>query len=215
MSENRPTETRRLTTRAKLAETYNKQRPVKTTKRQTPRVFAEQSANQQNQNTTTVHPEKQPKKPAKSELPASLGDNPFDRGMHATSPQSEVDRQLSARSDDTTLQSDQVSTEQQLANLLAKLKRSETEAVSLRHQLAEAKAELKSAEDRLREKDAMIREQGKRIDELIEERVPMDDMEEVMSENKRLAAELAENEGLLAECQKLLEEYVAADAASN
>ncbi|ORX72445.1 hypothetical protein DL89DRAFT_265996 [Linderina pennispora] len=181
-----------------LAETYHKQRPVKQTRRQVTKVFSEQPLNLQNQITSGL-PEKESKKPAKSELPVSLGDNPFDRGMDATNPQSEVDRQLSARSDDTALQPDQVAAEKQLASLQSKLKRSETEVITLRHQLAEAKADLKAAEDRLREKDKMIREQGKQIDELIDERVPMDDMEAA----------------LLAECQKLLEEYVAADTPSN
>ncbi|KAJ1840904.1 hypothetical protein LPJ73_006291, partial [Coemansia sp. RSA 2703] len=95
-----------------------------------------------------------------------------------------------------------------LAAMRVLLNKSETELLSLKHQLVETKAELKAAEERLREKDALIKDQEARIDDLIESRVPMDDMNDIMDENARLRKELKENEELLAECQKLLEEYV-------
>ncbi|KAJ1964358.1 hypothetical protein GGI12_001471 [Dipsacomyces acuminosporus] len=107
-----------------------------------------------------------------------------------------------------------VADQQEIALLKAKLKKTETELITLKHQLSETKSDLKAAEDRLREKDSLIKEQEERIDELIETRVPQDDMDSIMADNKRLAQELKDNEALLAECQKLLEEYVAADEAS-
>ncbi|KAJ1643593.1 hypothetical protein J3B02_000062 [Coemansia erecta] len=179
--------------------------------------------------------DKDTKKVAKVEIPVSLDIDPF--GTEGfKSPQNALDKMLSAKgmvtaglgtesarakSDDvlslehskgaaaTTLGAANESEAATLSTLRALVKKSETDLLTLKHQLLETKAELKAAEDRLREKDAIIKEQEARIDELIESRVPLDDMNDIMEENARLRQELKENETLLSECQQLLEEYVA------
>ncbi|KAJ2343709.1 hypothetical protein IWW50_006035 [Coemansia erecta] len=164
---------------------------------------------------------------AKIEIPVSLDIDPFATESY-TDPQGAVDKMLQAKgtknADDSEKESladikspaakhDAAAAKgrEAMDALTLRAKRAETEVLTLKHQLLETKSDLKAAEDRLREKDAMIKDQELRIDELIESRVPMDDMDEVMAENKRLQQDLAENEALLADCQKLLEEYVAAD----
>ncbi|KAJ2300918.1 hypothetical protein IWW55_003853 [Coemansia sp. RSA 2706] len=222
------TDTHRPTTRSKLTESYHEQKTAggAATKRKV--VLSEQSQrtlNQQSQ--ATAGAEKDPKKMAKLDIPVSLDIDPFASKSY-TDPQDAVDKMLLAKgakgSDIANREgsSDVMSpvakhdaavakSKEAMDALASRAKRAETEVLTLKHQLVETKAELKAAEGRLREKDAMIKDQETRIDELIESRVPMDDMNEVMVENRRLQQELSENEALLAECQKLLEEYVAAD----
>ncbi|KAJ2559782.1 hypothetical protein EV175_000167 [Coemansia sp. RSA 1933] len=249
MNENHSTlnsETLRSTPRSKLAGTATNKRNV---------VLSEQSAktlNQQQQPATGGgEPKgaayKEPKKMAKVDIPVSLDIHPFSAQGEFTSPQSALDKMLSAKS---TTSGTASATENDGANRRpidmgspelrrmpsasavhgggiahtpkasgkddvslwhARAKRAETEVLTLKHQLLETKAELKAAEDRLREKDTIIRDQEMRIDDLIESRVPQDDMDDIIAENKRLQQELKENETLLAECQQLIEEYAAAN----
>ncbi|KAI8322689.1 hypothetical protein GQ54DRAFT_310783 [Martensiomyces pterosporus] len=249
MSENRPvvhSEALRLSARARLNETFHKQKTAATNKRKG--ALSVQSPNTLNHTAPQVlGAEKEAKKLARGgdDGPISLDiNNPFSADTFTTNPQTEMDKKLSAKasslSDNQQQQqqrgkaggedsgaspestrpskpnasSPQNAGQQEVALLMARAKKSETEVITLRHQLLETKSELKAAEDRLREKDALIKEQESRIDELIETRVPQDDMDGVIADNKRLAQELRENEALLAECQRLLEEYVAADEAN-
>ncbi|KAJ2078331.1 hypothetical protein H4R24_004549 [Coemansia sp. RSA 988] len=184
--------------------------------------------------------EKDPKKLAKMDIPVSLDIDPFSTERY-TDPQDALDKLLSekggARDADSEYHRVQTKSEEKgtpseirtsgfavsdavmtpksgdkdTGTLLARAKKAETELLTLKHQLLETKAELKAAENRLSEKDTIIKDQSMRIDELIESRVPQDDMNDIMAENIRLQEELKENESLLAECQQMLEEYVAAD----
>ncbi|KAJ2361208.1 hypothetical protein IW150_007301 [Coemansia sp. RSA 2607] len=229
MNENHRTtqsESLKQSARTKLTETYHKQKSATAaTKRKT--ALTEQTASAMNQpsaNGTQGAGDKEAKKPAKVDIPVSLDIDPFSADGF-TSPQTALDKMLSAKdarakmddimSPDRGRQAGALSaqglSEDDAATLAAMrvlLNKSETELLSLKHQLVETKAELKAAEERLREKDALIKDQEARIDDLIESRVPMDDMNDIMDENARLRKELKENEELLAECQKLLEEYV-------
>ncbi|KAJ2523080.1 hypothetical protein GGI11_001562 [Coemansia sp. RSA 2049] len=226
-------------------------------------VLSEQSAKTLNQQppvqtygNDTAGTEKELKKQAKVDIPVSLDIHPFSAQGEFTSPQSALDKMLSAKSAGgenadinsggnyntnrlaTTRPHERGSPELRKTPSAAgsmygggightpkagkddsslwygRAKRAETEVLTLKHQLLETKAELKAAEDRLREKDSMIRDQGQRIDDLIETRVPQDDMDDIIAENKRLQLELKENEALLAECQQLIEEYASGAAAA-
>ncbi|KAJ2608139.1 hypothetical protein H4S08_004566, partial [Coemansia sp. RSA 1365] len=186
--------------------------------------------------------EKDPKKFVKMDIPVSLDIDPFSTERY-TDPQDALDKLLSEKgggtrdTDSEHHRSQTKGDEKGLSSeirspgtasdataitlksgdsgaLLARAKKAETEVLTLKHQLLDTKAELKAAENRLCEKDAIIKDQSLRIDELIESRVPQDDMDDIVTENIRLQEELKENESLLAECQQMLEEYVAADEKS-
>ncbi|KAJ2499623.1 hypothetical protein GGH96_003380 [Coemansia sp. RSA 1972] len=222
------TDSQRVTTRTKLTETYHEQKTVGATTGKRKVVLSQHSQKALNQQTpTSTGPEKDAKKVAKIDIPVSLDIDPFATDSY-TDPQGALDKMLQAKETKSAdnIEKDNLAemrspaakhdaaaakSREAMDALTSRAKRAETEVLTLKHQLLETKTELKAAEDRLREKDAMIRDQELRIDELIESRVPMDDMDEVMDENKRLQRELVENEALLADCQKLLEEYVAAD----
>ncbi|KAJ1720836.1 hypothetical protein LPJ53_004580 [Coemansia erecta] len=232
MNENHRTaqsESLKQSARTKLTETYHKQKSATATaaaKRKT--ALSEQTPSSLNQSSANGGmqgaADKDAKKTTKVDIPVSLDIDPFSADGF-TSPQTALDKMLSAKdgrvkADDImspdhsrqigvmgsqTLNENDASA---LAAMRVLVKKSETDLLTLKHQLLETKAELKAAEDRLREKDALIKDQEARIDDLIESRVPMDDMNDVMDENARLRQELKDNEALLAECQKLLEEYV-------
>ncbi|KAJ2005270.1 hypothetical protein GGI04_002313 [Coemansia thaxteri] len=240
MTENRHNsqpDSARPSARTRLTETFHRQKSatVQTNKRKG--MLSEQPAHLLNQSVAGAQQpgaaDKDAKKVAKVEIPISLDIDPFGADLF-TNPLSTVDEMLSAKEsgaggEQTRTRAEEVSTpdtrkpaasmmspqtsESEVAALRARVKKVEIESVTLRHALVETKAELKAAEERLREKDAIIRDQEERINDLIETRVPLDDMNDVMAENERLQKELKENEALLAECQKLLEEYVAADNA--
>ncbi|KAJ2515653.1 hypothetical protein H4217_005040 [Coemansia sp. RSA 1939] len=269
MTENRSTlnsESLRSMSRSKLTETMHEQKTASGgggagIKRKV--VLSEQSAKTLNQQppvqtygNDTAGTEKELKKQAKVDIPVSLDIHPFSAQGEFTSPQSALDKMLSAKSAGgenadinsggnyntnrlaTTRPHERGSPELRKTPSAAgsmygggightpkagkddsslwygRAKRAETEVLTLKHQLLETKAELKAAEDRLREKDSMIRDQGQRIDDLIETRVPQDDMDDIIAENKRLQLELKENEALLAECQQLIEEYASGAAAA-
>ncbi|KAJ2723397.1 hypothetical protein GGI07_002672 [Coemansia sp. Benny D115] len=220
MNENRRASTHpelhKPSARTKLTETYHKQKSVTTANNKRKVILSEQTASTLNQSQAhTGGAEKDAgKKPTKVEIPVSLDIDPFSGETYAD-PQNAMDKMLHAKGGDELKSPEPAKrvslglNEAEAQALRALVKKSETDLLTLKHQLLETKAELKAAEDRLREKDAIIREQELRIDELIETRVPMDDMNDIMAENERLQKELKENESLLAECQKLLEEYVA------
>ncbi|KAI9500590.1 hypothetical protein GGI25_005971 [Coemansia spiralis] len=211
-------------------------------------ILSEQPPNLSNQQTTGAHgaagTEKASKKVAKVDIPISLDIHPFSTHGEFASPQSAMDKMLSAKANSTTASDSEhannshsarfdgaatpdylksptagangniaaqtpMAGKEDIAVWRTRAKKAETELLTLKHQLLETKAELKAAEDRLREKDSIIKDQGMRIDELIESRVPLDDMDDIVAENNRLQLELKENEALLADCQKLLEEYAA------
>ncbi|KAJ2752360.1 hypothetical protein H4S06_003947 [Coemansia sp. BCRC 34490] len=259
-------ESLRSMSRSKLTETMHEQKTAAAgggagIKRKV--VLSEQSAKTLNQQppaqtygSDTAGTEKELKKQAKVDIPVSLDIHPFSAQGEFTSPQSALDKMLSAKSAGgenadinsggnyntnrlaTTRPHERGSPELRKTPSAAgsmygggightpkagkddsslwygRAKRAETEVLTLKHQLLETKAELKAAEDRLREKDSMIRDQGQRIDDLIETRVPQDDMDDIIAENKRLQLELKENEALLAECQQLIEEYASGAAAA-
>ncbi|KAJ2696030.1 hypothetical protein FB645_006313 [Coemansia sp. IMI 203386] len=231
-------ETLKQSARTKLTETFHKQKSATASANKRKVVLSEQTASSMNQSQTALSAaatgvaDKDAKKIAKVEIPVSLDIDPFGTDGF-TSPQNALDKMLSAKgmitgltADGTRVRSDDVLSPEHSRStvaatlatgesdsvtsisLRALLKKSETDLLTLKHQLLETKAELKAAEDRLREKDAIIKEQEARIDELIESRVPLDDMNDIMDENSRLKQELNENEVLLSECQRLLEEYV-------
>ncbi|KAJ2661315.1 hypothetical protein IWW48_002468 [Coemansia sp. RSA 1200] len=270
MTENRSTlnsESLRPMSRSKLTETMHEQKTATGgvgIKRKV--VLSEQSAKTLNQQppaqthgNDTVGTEKELKKQAKVDIPVSLDIHPFSAQGEFTSPQSALDKMLSAKSaggENADINSSGNYNNNSNNRLAAtrphergspelrktpsaagsmygggightpkagkddsslwygRAKRAETEVLTLKHQLLETKAELKAAEDRLREKDTMIRDQSQRIDDLIETRVPQDDMDDIIAENKRLQLELKENEALLAECQQLIEEYASGAAAA-
>ncbi|KAJ1743203.1 hypothetical protein LPJ68_001207 [Coemansia sp. RSA 1086] len=218
------TESQRAATRSKLSEPLYEQKTAGSAVSKRKAILSEQSQKAQNQQSpAAAGPDKDTKKMAKIDIPVSLDIDPFSSESY-TDPQSAMDKMLSAKDvkspenvekeGNAELKSPAAKSKEAVEALTLRAKRAETEVLTLKHQLLDTKAELKAAEDRLREKDAMIKDQEARIDELIESRVPMDDMNEVMEENSRLQKDLAENEALLAECQKLLEEYVAADEQS-
>ncbi|KAJ2853258.1 hypothetical protein GGI22_004938 [Coemansia erecta] len=250
MTENhsaRNTDVSRSTPRSKLTDAIHEQKTA-TNKRKV--VLSEQSAKTLNQQPvcgTAGAADKEPKKVAKVDIPVSLDIHPFSAQGEFTSPQSALDKMLSAKGSGAASENDGANSANRRpldrgspelrktpsANSIhgggvahtprtgkddvsfwhARAKRAETEVLTLKHQLLETKAELKAAVDRLREKDAIIKDQELRIDDLIESRVPMDDMNDIIAENKRLQQELKENEALLAECQTLIEEYASASAA--
>ncbi|KAJ1894586.1 hypothetical protein LPJ66_005104 [Kickxella alabastrina] len=223
--------------RSKLNESYHKQKSVTATTNKRKIVLSEQSSNSLNQptssttatNTHSASSDKDAKKGTKVEIPVSLNIDPFTTDEF-TDPQNTMDRMLSAKAMSATGEYARARDDAQLPESTssnsstrvsprlgesdgiasrAQIVKAETDLLTLKHQLVETKAELKAAEDRLREKDAIIREQESRIDELIESRVPTDDMNDVMAENARLRKEIEENEVMLADCQQLLEMYVA------
>ncbi|KAJ1733972.1 hypothetical protein LPJ61_001308 [Coemansia biformis] len=206
--------------RTKLAETPHEQKAAAATRKA---ALSQQSQKRLNQRAAGngVGAEKEPRKVLKMEIPISLDIDPFATDSYMD-PQGAMDRMLSAKDGGRSSPSRDVAVgpgvaatprggEKDTGALLARVRKAETEVLTLKHQLLETKAELKAAEDRLLKKDAMIKDQELRIDELIESRVPRDDMDEIIAENTRLAQELQDNEALLADCQKLLEEYAAAD----
>ncbi|KAJ2804254.1 hypothetical protein H4R21_001714 [Coemansia helicoidea] len=239
MAENQPAQTEPARgARANLAETPYAQKTAAAaaaTTRKT--VLSQHSHKRLNQHAAATGPgaEKEPKKMPKMDIPVSLDIDPFSTDSY-TDPQGAMDRMLSAKGGDGGDERQAPATaggkaaakgdaaagslpavtprggEKDAGALLARVRKTETEILTLKHQLLETKADLKAAEARLREKDAIIKDQEERIDELVESRVPRDDMDEVVAENLRLQQELRDNEALLADCQKLLEEYVAADA---
>ncbi|PIA18304.1 hypothetical protein COEREDRAFT_79802 [Coemansia reversa NRRL 1564] len=231
-------------TRTKLTESFHEQKAASAKRKvvlseQSQRVQNHQHVTPASYGTGV---EKDPKKLAKMDIPVSLDIDPFSTERYAD-PQDALDKLLSEKGGtrDTDSEHHRVQTkgdEKGLFSeirspgtaasdataitpksgdagaLLARAKKAETEVLTLKHQLLDTKAELKAAENRLCEKDAIIKDQSLRIDELIESRVPQDDMNDIMTENIRLQEELKENESLLAECQQMLEEYVAADEKS-
>ncbi|KAJ2776918.1 hypothetical protein H4R18_005420 [Coemansia javaensis] len=201
MAENAQAEPQR-TARARAAETPRAQKGEAAKRRSAP---LQHSHKKPNQHAAAGGGEK---KAAKMEIPVSLDIDPFAAESYRD-PQGAVDKMLS---DKAQPDARAAAGDKDAAALLVRARKAETEVLTLKHQLLETKTELKAAEARLREKDAMIKDQAARIDDLIESRVPRDDMDEVMADNARLKTELAENEALLADCQKLLEEYVAVDA---
>ncbi|KAJ2715594.1 hypothetical protein H4R19_001116 [Coemansia spiralis] len=234
MTENRPAQTDPLrSARARQPETPQAQKTASATAPKS--VLLQHSHKRLNQHAGASGPgaEKEPKKASKMDIPVSLDIDPFSTDSY-TDPQGAMDRMLSAKDSDErqtpatvggkTAKGDATAApvpavtprggEKDAGVLLARVRKTETEILTLKHQLLDTKAELKAAEDRLREKDAMIKDQEDRIDDLIESRVPRDDMDEVVAENLRLQQELRDNEALLADCQKILEEYIAADAQS-
>lgn len=174
---------------------------------------------------------------AKLNIPLALDMDQFTNTQSFSSPQHRVDGMLLAKEDGYTSetnnrQSFDAETEmmsptkkwtpkdnamtralekEHLATVESQLFKANTEVVALRQKLQDTKRDLKDAEDRLREKDVIIKDQEEHINELIESRVPKDDMDQVMTENERLKKELEENETLLTECQELLEKYVEAE----
>ncbi|KAJ2825411.1 hypothetical protein GGI24_003166, partial [Coemansia furcata] len=198
MTENRHTaqpDSARLTTRTKLTASFQLQKSATggvTKKRKG--ALVQQSPHILNQGLQTPGAEKDPKKMAKVEIPVSLDIDPFTTESF-TSPLSTMDEMLLAkdRPDITSPESRKSSatpsprlSEADIAALRARANKAEIENVTLRHALLETKAELTAAEGRLREKDVLIKDHEYRIDELIDTRVPMDDMNDVMAENERL-----------------------------
>ncbi|KAJ1663319.1 hypothetical protein IW140_005099 [Coemansia sp. RSA 1813] len=248
----------RSTPRSKLIDAIHEQKTAAGAPNKRKVVLSEQSAKTLNQQPVPAGlgggsagggADKEPKKLAKVDIPVSLDIHPFSAQGEFTSPQSALDKMLSAKGNTTasTGENDGANSANRLGGALergspelrktpsassvhggiahtprtgkddvsfwhGRAKRAETEALTLKHQLLETKAELKAAEDRLRQKDGIIKDQELRIDDLIESRVPQDDMDDIIAENKRLQQELKENEALLAECQKLIEEYAAGGA---
>ncbi|KAJ2334112.1 hypothetical protein GGI00_002004 [Coemansia sp. RSA 2681] len=234
MTENRHVaqpDSARLNTRTKLTDSFHRQKSATggaTNKRTL--ALAQQPPHLLNQSAAAQTPgaEKDPKKMAKVEIPVSLDIDPFSTTDSFTSPSTTMNEMLLAKEGkaDTRARPDDVASpesrkpaatpsplmsEAEAAALRARVKKVEMESATLRHALLETKTELKAAEERLREKDTIIKDQEERINDLIDTRVPMDDMNDVMAENERLQKELKESEAMLAECQKVLEEYAAAD----
>ncbi|KAJ2870868.1 hypothetical protein GGH93_005255 [Coemansia aciculifera] len=187
-------------------------------------ALVQQSSHMLNQAAQTPGTEKDPKKMSKVEIPVSLDIDPFSATEPFTSPLSTMDEMLLAKEvrigDATSPESrksaatpsPQLSVAE-IAALRARANKVEIENVTLKHALLETKAELEEAEERLREKDDLIKDQEERIEDLINTRVPREDLDDFIAENKSLTEKLTENEGLLDECQRALEEYVAADEA--
>ncbi|KAJ2860721.1 hypothetical protein GGH94_005349 [Coemansia aciculifera] len=228
MTENRHSalpDSARLTTRTQLTNSFQSQKSATggvTKKRKG--ALVQQSSHMLNQAAQTPGTEKDPKKMSKVEIPVSLDIDPFSATEPFTSPLSTMDEMLLAKEvrigDATSPESrksaatpsPQLSVAE-IAALRARANKVEIENVTLKHALLETKAELEEAEERLREKDDLIKDQEERIEDLINTRVPREDLDDFIAENKSLTEKLTENEGLLDECQRALEEYVAADEA--
>ncbi|KAJ1922834.1 hypothetical protein GGI13_001308 [Coemansia sp. RSA 455] len=165
-----------------------------------------------------------PKKMSKVEIPVSPDTDPFSTNESITSPLTTMDEMLLAkdiRVGDVTSPESRKSaatpspqlSEAEIAALRLQASKMEIENVTLKHALLEAKTELEDAEKRLREKDDLIKDQDQRIEDLIDTRVPWKNLEDFIAGNKVLEERLKENEKLLADCQKSLEDYVAAGKA--
>ncbi|KAJ2847978.1 hypothetical protein IWW36_003562, partial [Coemansia brasiliensis] len=187
------TESQRVTARSKLSEPLYEQKTSMSAVSKRKAILTEQSQKALNQQSpAAAGPDKDMKKMAKIDIPVSLDIDPFTSESY-TDPQSAMDRMLSAKDvkspenaekeGSLELKSPPAKSKEVAEALVLRVKRAETEVLTLKHQLLDTKAELKAAEERLREKDALIKDQEARIDELIESRVPMDDMNEVMEEN--------------------------------
>ncbi|KAJ2489451.1 hypothetical protein IWW37_003969 [Coemansia sp. RSA 2050] len=222
MTENRHSalpDSARLTTRTKLTDSFQRQKAAAgsvTKKRKG--ALVQQSPHILNQAVQTPVAEKDPKRMAKVEIPVSLDIDPFST-TEPFSPQSTMDEMLlakEAKADAASPESCRPApqhSEAEFAALSARAVKAETENVSLRHALLETKTELAAAEERLREKDVLIKDQEERINDLIDTRVPREDLDDFIESNKALKRELEDNEALLAECEKTLEEYARRDEA--
>ncbi|KAJ2061719.1 hypothetical protein GGI17_002894 [Coemansia sp. S146] len=228
MTENRHSalpDSARLTTRTQLTNSFQSQKSATgsvTKKRKG--ALVQQSSHMLNQAAQTPGAEKDPKKMSKVEIPVSLDIDPFSATEPFTSPLSTMDEMLLAKEvrigDATSPESRKSAatpspqlSEAEIAALRARANKVEIENITLKHALLETKMELEDAEKRLREKDDLIKGQEERIEDLINTRVPRDDLDDFIAENKALTRKLTENEEMLAECQRVLEEYAAADEA--
>ncbi|KAJ1673068.1 hypothetical protein EV182_005957, partial [Spiromyces aspiralis] len=89
----------------------------------------------------------------------------------------------------------------------------EAEIASLKSKLAEKDDEIAALKRKCADQEQLVKESQNQLERILETHVPRDDIDDLVEENQRLTAELRENEELLAECQKMLEEYVANSSA--
>ncbi|KAJ1922042.1 hypothetical protein H4219_000389 [Mycoemilia scoparia] len=88
------------------------------------------------------------------------------------------------------------------------IKDKDAQIQSLKSQLLDEESSKKDLKRKLEDKEQELREVKSKVEEMLETHVPRDDMDDIIAENQKLTRELRENEELLSECQKMLEEFV-------
>ena len=98
--------------------------------------------------------------------------------------------------------------QKQIDKLTQAIFEKDAEIEALKSKLAERDDAVASFTRKIEDQKQLIKESQEQIERMLETHVPRDDIDDLVTENQRLTTELRENEELLAECQKMLEEYV-------